>query len=189
MPLRIGTTTPVALYLGTSIAKAYLGTTQVWAGSSSTVKVDDRVTGTGALQWDYSAGWQTSNVDHYSSTAGATATIRWNGTRGLVYGAKDAHHGFLNFSLDGGAAVSVDTYSASRQAPVLLFDTGVLADAAHTLVCTVAGTKNASSSGTTVGIDYAEAVSTGGSTAEPTAVLSDHNGAVLLDQNDAELTH
>lgn len=131
-------------------------------GPTRTVTVDDRTAGTGDLQWDYSAGWQQSNIDHYTSTTGATATLRWTGTRAVVFGSLDAHHGQMSFAVDGGAATTVDTYAASRTASTALFDTGVLANAAHTLVVTCLGTKNASSGGVTVAIDKAEVVSSAG---------------------------
>lgn len=180
MPLYLGAN-PVGLG---GAARAFLGSTLLYdpSGSGVSVTVENSTTGTGDLQWEYAGTWQTSSTEHYSSTAGATATLRFTGTSFALYGTKDAHHGIMSVSIDGGAAVNVDCYNASRAAESLLFDAGTLTDTAHTVVCNVTGTKSASSSGTVVAIDRAVVQSTSG--AEPTPVASN----VLWSGDDTQST-
>lgn len=70
-----------------------------------------------------------------------------------VYGKKGPSQGIVNVTVDGGAATPVDCYSAADAQHQLLFETAALTAASHTVVCTVTGTKNASSSGFTITID------------------------------------
>lgn len=129
------------------------------------VTVENTSVGTGSLQWEYSAGqWQeavtTVGTEHYSSTTNATAKVRFTGTSVELVGTKDAHHGIMSVSIDGGSAVNVDLYAAVRTRDVLLFSSTNLSNAAHTVTCTVTGTKNAASAGPVVTIDKAVLVVT-----------------------------
>lgn len=146
------------------------GTGWVWIQSSATgteVIVDDKTTGTSNLQWDFSAGWLTSTTEHYSSTANSTATLRFQGTSAVIYGKRDAHHGQMSISIDGGPAAIVDCYASVATPEAMLFDSGVLTDTIHTVVCTVTGTKQASSTGNTVALNYAKVMSTGDTVTPP----------------------
>lgn len=67
-----------------------------------------------------------------------------------VYGKKGPAQGIMNVTVDGGAATPVDCYAAADAQHQLLFESAALTAAAHTIVCMVTGTKNASSSGFTI---------------------------------------
>ncbi|HMA46061.1 MAG TPA: hypothetical protein VKP11_02465, partial [Frankiaceae bacterium] len=81
------------------------------ADTAGAVVVDDAAVGTGPNQFSYAGEWQTSagagkyaGSDHYSATAGATATVRFTGTGITLYGAKAPWHGTATVSVDGGPA-------------------------------------------------------------------------------------
>jgi hypothetical protein len=70
-----------------------------------------------------------------------------------VYGKKGPAEGIMSVTVDGGAPSNVDCYAAVAAQHQLLFETAALTAAAHTVVCTVTGTKNASSSANTITLD------------------------------------
>ena len=117
-------------------------------------------TGTGQDQFAYSSGWgETTGVsDMYAGTAmwnpdaGATATFTFTGTEAALHAVKDVDQGIMTVSVDGGPAVSVDDYSAVRNASGIVWTSAALASGTHTVTITVTGTKNASSSGTTIAL-------------------------------------
>jgi len=117
-------------------------------------------TGTGQDQFAYSSGWgETTGVsDMYAGTAmwnpdaGATATFTFTGTEVALHAVKDVDQGIMTVSVDGGPAVSVDDYSAVRNGSGIVWTSAALASGTHTVTITVTGTKNASSSGTTIAL-------------------------------------
>jgi hypothetical protein len=68
---------------------------------------------------------------------------------------KDADQGIATYSVDGGAARTVDDYSRTRLAGAPLFAVAGLTPGTHTVTVTVTGTKNTSSSNDVVALDYA----------------------------------
>lgn len=144
----------------TDLVGISLGEVELWpqGSTSGLVVVEDTSTGTGLLQWEYggpTGAWQKSNVDHYSGVAGATARLRFYGTSATVYGAKDAHHGQVSVSVDGGTATTVSMYAATRDATAVLTSTGTLAEGFHDVLLTVLGTKDTASSGFVIAVDKA----------------------------------
>jgi len=129
--------------------------------------INDNTTGTGLNQWDYtSGGWRyygqvgsnvgaLNNDEHYASTAGTIAHFRFNGTQVSVYGLKEPVDGNAGYSIDGGSEQIIDCYNSSY-ALFKIYTSPVLAAGTHDLKIRVVGTKNASSSGTTITIDRAE---------------------------------
>lgn len=154
-------------------------TGQPGAGGGSVVTLDKIVIGNAATppipssalrpgtyndtstQLAYSANWSTStgagkynSDDHYSSTADASLSFTFDGPQVEIYGAVDAHHGIAAVSVDGGAEVTVDQYSATRLDNALLFrSNSSLASGAHTIRLRVTGTKNSASSSTVIAVD------------------------------------
>jgi hypothetical protein len=132
------------------------------------VIVDDSTTGTGPDQWEYSSGWGTASgvsdlydgTAHYSATAGAQATLSFQGTEVILHTVHDVDQGIMQVSVDGGPATTVDDYSPTRDAQAVSYTSPVLADGAHTLTVTVTGTQNPASAGDTIAIDSAEIVRT-----------------------------
>jgi hypothetical protein len=132
------------------------------------VIVDDSTTGTGLDQWEYSSGWGTANgvsdlydgTAHYSTVAGAQATLSFHGTQVILHTVHDVDQGIMQVSVDGGPTTTVDDYSPTRDARAVSYTSPVLADGVHALTVTVTGTKNPASAGDTIATDSAEIVRT-----------------------------
>ncbi|MFJ4159162.1 RICIN domain-containing protein [Microbacterium testaceum] len=122
--------------------------------------IDDTATGAAAT-WTYNGTWGTATgvgdlflgTAHWTNTSGASTSIAFTGTGLAVYGVKDVDQGIVQVSVDGAAPVTVDNYNATRLGGALLFSSGTLTKAAHTVVITSTGTKNTSSSNTIVALD------------------------------------
>lgn len=128
-------------------------------GGATIVTVDDRVTGTGSNQFNYSGAWHSCTncgADLYAGTnswhnvAGDFVTVAFTGTQLRFYGVRDPGHGVGAVSIDGGAETMIDFYNATRQGNVLLWTSPALATGAHTFRLRVTGTANPSASATWV---------------------------------------
>ncbi|MGN9813431.1 glycoside hydrolase family 30 protein [Micromonospora sp. BQ11] len=127
----------------------------------TTTNVNDNTTGTGTNQvnyqgtWGYYAGQSGAyqNDNHYSTSAGATATVAFNGSQIRLYGARDPGHGIGAVSIDDGPETTVDYYAASRSDNVLLWTSPLLSNQPHTLKLRVTGTKNSSATSFYVTLD------------------------------------
>jgi hypothetical protein len=124
--------------------------------------VNDATVGTTPGTFAYAGTWRTSTGtgkyagdDHYSSTTGSSFTFRFSGTQVALYGAKASHHGQASVQIDGGTAVTIDQYAATRQENVLVYQSPVLVSGAHTVTVTVRGTRQSASTGNVVAIDRA----------------------------------
>jgi hypothetical protein len=126
--------------------------------------IEDTTVGTGLAQVSYASTWQAcggcqppspNDSFHYSSTAGASATIRFSGTQINIYGIKEAHGGFATVSLDGGQAQQIDTY-APTSSVTLLYSSDKLAAGNHTVTLTNTHLHNSASDSYAVGFDRAE---------------------------------
>ena len=84
---------------------------------------------------------------------GTTATIRFTGTQVAWITAVGPTMGIATITIDGTAQGSVDLYSATSTTKLLKFVKTGLTQAAHTMVITSTGTRNARSSGTRVDLD------------------------------------
>ncbi|RYZ43487.1 MAG: hypothetical protein EOO71_03245 [Myxococcaceae bacterium] len=128
--------------------------------TGNTVQLNDATVGTGTGQFQYTGTWEAGTGaekfqtdDHFSSTTNSTYVVRFNGTQAKLYGSVASHHGIATVSVDGGAAVDVDFYSATRQEQKLLWTSATLASGAHSLTVKVTGRKNSASSGYTLNAD------------------------------------
>ncbi|WP_426518828.1 hypothetical protein ACPPVQ_03900 [Diaminobutyricibacter sp. McL0618] len=130
----------------------------------SIAQVDGNQTGTGLSQFSYGTNWGVTGgvSDMFTGTAnwnnsgGAPATFTFYGTGVDLYAAKASDQGVMLLSVDGGAPVTVDNYSASRNASALAWSSPTLTIGTHTLTITNTMTKNASSTGNNVAIDRAD---------------------------------
>lgn len=129
---------------------------------TATVDINDNTTGTANNQFEYSgSSWQYNSAatgsyqsdNHYTSTQDDYVTFDFIGTMVRFYGAKDLDNGILAVSIDGGAELNVDCYSASRQETALLYTSPALENKQHTLKVRVTGEKNTSATGTVVEVD------------------------------------
>lgn len=117
-----------------------------------------RITAGGTAAWTWTrsgvTGAYRSQITE-NATGGSWIDVAISGTGCEVWGSKGPSFGIASFQVDGGAATNVDCYSASTQRRQKLFDTGAIANGAHTIRINVTGTKNASSSGFNIGIEAA----------------------------------
>ncbi len=114
-----------------------------------------------ASSWTKSTVAGAYNNDTHSSalTDAAFTVVLNNGTQIAWYGATGPANGIAAVSIDGGAETLVDTYSAADAQNQLLYTSAVLPQDGHTLKVRVTGTKNASSTGTTIVADRFTTVS------------------------------
>ena len=88
-----------------------------------------------------------------SATNGATATLTFRGTAVSWTGYRGRDGGQASVTVDGGAAVLVDTYSPADKVQATVFTATRLADVSHTLTITVLGTHYVASTGAKVVVD------------------------------------
>jgi hypothetical protein len=120
-------------------------------------------------------GWNhsTSCLEAFSSTSsnspsvGNYTTVSFTGTTVQLYGVTDNSHGIGGISIDGGAEVSADFYSATRRGYQLVFTKTGLSNASHTMKIRVTGNKNALSSGVCIVVDAIVATTAGTCAPEP----------------------
>jgi uncharacterized protein YjdB len=157
----------------TAAASVTVSSTQV-----ATVDLDNAAQGTAINKFNFGSGWThaTNTTDpffqstvSFSNTASNTVTLQFSGNKVELYTAKASHHGIAAVSIDGGPETYVDLYSASRQNFVSVYNS-ILADGNHTIKIRVTGTKNNTSTGTYVVIDYVKVYSSVGIAATGVAV-------------------
>ncbi|GII30037.1 hypothetical protein [Planotetraspora mira] len=134
------------------------------APGTGTVTVDGDTTGTGDLQFQYGPNWglttgvpdMYAGTANWSHTAGATATFRFTGTQVALRAVRDVDQGRMTVSVDGGAAQTVDDYSASRDASAVVWTSPVMSSGAHTLTIVNTGQRNPQSGGVNIALDRAD---------------------------------
>jgi hypothetical protein len=144
--------------------------------------VDDKVTGTGAAQFNYSSsGWSScyrcgngslyNSSNSVSKTAGGVMTFAFNGMKIRLYGTKSPNHGIGAVSIDNGPETSVDFYNATYIGDQLVWTSPTLAAGSHTLKLRVTGSKNASATDYYVAPDRVAVVATTTCTVETNAAF------------------
>lgn len=126
--------------------------------------VNDRETGTGENQFDYSGTWATGSGgagfyqgdNYWSNTKDASLTFRFTGTSVKYYTSKERNLGYAAFSIDDGEETVVDLYSESSLYQQCVYEADGLAYGTHTLKVLVTGEKNAASSDCCVVADKIE---------------------------------
>jgi hypothetical protein len=146
-----------------------------------TTTVDDSVQGTGQNQFNYvGTGWshctncnEGGSAIYYNSSqswnnvTNSYVTIAFTGTQIKYYAVKAPDVGIAAVSIDGGAETNIDLYMTPKTGNVLVWTSPALTNSSHTFKVRNTGTKNASSSGTTITLDRVDIIS-GGATATPT---------------------
>ena len=125
-----------------------------------TATINDAALGEGSERLGYSAGWQVGKNgstyggdDHYTATAGRTVTTRFTGI-GLRYWFSTApYHGIAAVSIDGGPETRVDLYRSERRDKQAVWTSPVLTRGEHRITIRATGTRNPSSSGSTITVD------------------------------------
>ena len=88
----------------------------------------------------------------YLNSAGSV-TVDFTGTAISWINVKSPNYGIASVSLDGGAAVDVDLYSATTSWQQKVWSATGLSNGAHTVTITWTGTKNALAAATNIGVD------------------------------------
>lgn len=92
----------------------------------------------------------------YTNQTGSSVMAAFTGTQLHLISRKGAVFGIANISVDGGAPVSVNLYSATDQYKQDVWSTGVLASGLHTVRITCSGQKDAAATNTYIGVDAVE---------------------------------
>ena len=87
-----------------------------------------------------------------SATSGSSAFFTFTGTKIDWITSRNTSYGKASLVLDGGAPIEVDLYGSFSMRQVV-WTSGTLPNATHTLRIDYTGTKNASSTGYTIGVD------------------------------------
>lgn len=101
----------------------------------------------GAIPGNYDGEETTSN------TTNDTLTFTEVGVRFKLSGTTSNDRGIASIKLDGATVATPDLYTASTVRGFVYWDSGAIANGSHTIELKVTGTKNASSSGVTIGAD------------------------------------
>jgi beta-galactosidase len=137
-------------------------------GTTASVSVDDRITGTGLNQFNYTGGWQSctncgpdlfAGTNSWSNLTNDQVTVAFTGTQIRLYGVRDPGHGIGMVSIDGGPETPVDFYNPARQGNALVWTSPTLPTGQHTLRLRVTGTANPSATNTWVVPDRVEIIS------------------------------
>lgn len=110
--------------------------------------------------WGSAASSEPADSEHWSNTAGATATLSFNGEGLEVYGIKAPNHYNISIAIDEGEAAEAECYAASRtDGNTLIYKSPALAAGDHTAVITVLDTANeAAVNPTGISLTYAKAL-------------------------------
>jgi len=163
---------PIQVPLSSAKYKALYSTptTTPPTGGEVTTAIQDTNTGTTNGTVQFSAGWgqctttcanASDNSYLWTATVGSTATVRFTGHQFKWFGMKEPFSTIATVSIDGGAAVDVDPYSATTSSgTVQLYASPVLTEGAHTAVITMTSRRNANSTGgSSITFDRADVLS------------------------------
>lgn len=132
------------------------------------ISVNDNVAGTADNQFQYIGGWNYTTLagvymnDIHLSVADSVYTsvadsvycqMKFDGTLIKLYGSKDPAYGIGAVSIDGGTETDMDYYAPAHADNVLLYTSPVLTGGQHVLKVRATGTKNSSSTGSSISID------------------------------------
>jgi len=119
--------------------------------------IQDTNRGSGIGQVQFAGAWHACTTTcgkapdgtyQWTNESGATATLRFDGTRVALFGVKEPWGYLATVAIDGGAPVDVDFYASPATAtPVVVFRSPVLAAGPHTLVVTLTDRHNPASAG------------------------------------------
>jgi hypothetical protein len=115
----------------------------------------------------YSGTWSTGSSTSYSggsfkyaNSAGSAVTVTFTGTSLVWVAKKSPVYGKAKVTLDGGAPVTVDLYSASTLYQQKVWNSGTLASGTHTVRIEWTGLKNSAATNTNISVDAFDVVGT-----------------------------
>ena len=104
--------------------------------------------------WKVVSGTSASSGSfRYATAAGSSVTVRFTGTRIAWIAKTSPSYGKASLTVDDGSPVEVDVYSASTLWKQKVWDSGTLADGAHTVRIDWTGKKSVASGGVDVNVD------------------------------------
>jgi hypothetical protein len=162
-----------ALTVGISGA---MGVVALNASAATTTMIEDTnsvVTWTGT--WSACSGncnKASDNSFRWTSTVNSAVTVPFTGSQISLFGNKEPWANIATVSIDGGAAVDVDFYSATATATtVQVYSSPTLSEGSHSLKLTMTSRRNPASSGGNA-ITFDKAVVTSGGTGNPSPSTS-----------------
>jgi hypothetical protein len=122
-------------------------------------QTDSRLAYTGT--WSTASSSSYSGGSHrYANSSGASVTVTFSGTSLRWLAKTSPVYGKAKVTVDGGAPVTVDLYSASTLYQQKVWETGNLASGTHTVRIEWTGTKNSAATDTNVSVDAFEVAGT-----------------------------
>ena len=113
----------------------------------------------------YAGTWTVSHVTaasagsfRFSNSRGSSVTVQFTGLYAALVTKKSPVYGLARLTLDGGAPVLLDLYSASTLYQQKVWNSGLLSYGTHVLTIQWTGTKNRAASGTNVNIDALQVI-------------------------------
>jgi hypothetical protein len=116
------------------------------------ISVESAMPGSPTWSNGVNAGYY-DGISKFSKYGGATMTVTFGGTHAQLMGKQGPDQGQFMVNVDGGPWQTIDNYSQNIAYQQVLFDTGTLPNATHTMNILVLGRNNPSSSNTFVDID------------------------------------
>jgi YVTN family beta-propeller protein len=155
--LRVATEQPTSAWIVGVDAVEVLGQlTQAGNPFTRFEQTDARMTWSG--RWNtYTSATRSGGSWRYTSWPGSAVEFTVSGSSVRLVSSKSPGYGIAKVSVDGGSAESVDLYSPSWGHKQVVFERG-LASGTHSVRVWTDGTKNAASSGTTVGVDAVDVI-------------------------------
>lgn len=130
------------------------------------VVIQDTERGTGVGQVEFSDGWNActhscakapDGIYQWTEHPGSHLTLRFTGTRVVLFGVKEPWSHVATVAIDGGAPMDVDFYEATATVAVEVFRSSQLDAGTHTLVLTMTERRHpASTGGNAITFDRAE---------------------------------
>ena len=114
-------------------------------------------------KFEYSGSWKryTSQSGAYqadvqgTTTPGSSVTFRFDGDHAVITGNTEATGGKLTYTIDGGEAVALDTYTETKLYGQVLVDTGYLPEGSHTITITMTEGSTGGTSSPIITVDEA----------------------------------
>ncbi len=124
------------------------------------VTINDNTTGTNLSQFQYEGNWSYAAQKglymddyHWSSSANAYITIKFNGSQIKLYASEAPGYGIAAVSLDGGNEKLVNLYHPNVKSNSIIYSSPVMNGGEHVLKVRVTGTKDKKSKNYFVTVD------------------------------------
>ncbi len=103
------------------------------------LRINTTDTGSGMNKFTFGEGWNQEQNGAWARGENKTYSIKFEGSRIVLIGAKDPNHGLYKVKIDNGEFIEVDPYSENRLENEVIFDSKDLAYGEHTLTFVSSG--------------------------------------------------